>query len=357
VRDLFMLDPAIRYLNHGSFGACPRVVFERYQSWQAQLEREPVDFIARRLPDLLAAARAALASYVGADDEDVAFVPNATTAVNLAARALGLQQGDEVVATDLEYGACDLAWEWHCSRVGARYVRASVDTLFDHVSKRTRAIFASHVTSDTALVLPVEQIVSIARDQGLVTIVDGAHGPGHVDLDLKSLGADFYAGNCHKWLCAPKGAGFLHVRREWQEHVDGAIVSWGYEEPSTFLSRTERQGTRDAAAYLTVPDAIEFVRIHGDRERCVALAREARNELCELLETDPIAPEEMVRQMASVRLPERDPDLSHRLFHEHGIEIPVTRNGDLLRVSIAAYNDHGDIDALLSALSSSALSR
>lgn len=159
-----------------------------------------------------------------------------------------------------------------------------------------------------------------------------------------------HAGTSLKWLCAPKGAGFLHVRPKWQERVDGPIVSWGYEEPSTFVSLTERQGTRDAAAYLSVPAAIAFFREHDLRERCVALARGARRDLCALLGTDPIAPEEMVLQMASVRLPAADPDLSQRLWNDHRIEIPVTRNGELLRISIAAYNTREDVDRLLSAL-------
>jgi isopenicillin-N epimerase len=211
-------------------------------------------------------------------------------------------------------------------------------------------VYVSHITSETGIRLPVEDIVRKARDLGLVTIVDGAHAVAQVDLDLDALGADFYAGNCHKWLCAPKGAGFLHVRPEWQERVDGPIVSWGYEEPSTFVTRTERQGTRDPAAYLSVPAAIAFQREHDVRERCVALAREARRDLCALVRTNPIAPEDMVLQMASVRLPEPDPTLSDRLFDQHRIEIPVSQNGELLRVSIAPYNTREDVDRLLEAL-------
>jgi isopenicillin-N epimerase len=365
VRELLLLDPDVTFLNHGSFGACPRSVFERYQAWQRELEREPVHFIARRLTGLLAEARESLASYLGAAAADVAFVQNATTGVNLAARALELRPGDEVLATDLEYGACDLAWAWVCERVGARYVRAEiplpvagpeqvVEALFARQSERTRAVYLSHVTSETALLLPIEEIVARARAEGLVTIVDGAHAPGHVPLDLEALGADVYAGNCHKWLGAPKGAGFLHVRPEHQGRVDGAIVSWGYLEPAAFQSRVERQGTRDDAAYLTVPDAIAFQREHdwdAVRARCVALAREARRELCDLLGTEPLAPDEMILQMATVRLPQADEGLERRLLDEHRIEAAVRPPAhDLLRISIAAYNDHGDVERLLAAL-------
>ncbi len=345
MKGLFLLDPEVTFLNHGSFGAAPRAVFERYQAWQRELEREPVDFIARRLGPLLAEARGELGDFVGAEADDLTFVQNATTGVNMAARALGLQPGDEVLSTNLEYGACVLTWQRLCT-----FVQADVAELFEHVTERTKAVFVSHITSETALLLPVEEIVAHARSLGLATIVDGAHAVAQVDLDLDALGADFYAGNCHKWLCAPKGAGFLHVRPEWQERVDGAITSWGYEEPTTFISRTERQGTRDSSAYLTVPAAIAFVREHDERRRCVALAREARRDLCDLLGTEPIAPESMVLQMASVRLPEPDTDLNRRLFDEHRIEIPVSDDGTLLRISIAPYNDRADVDRLLEAL-------
>jgi isopenicillin-N epimerase len=352
LRDLFLLDRDVVYLNHGAYGACPRPVFDRYQAWQRELEREPSDFLGRRLPDLLAEARAALGAFVGSPADDLTFVPNATTGVNIAARALDLREGDEVLATDLEYGACDQTWTNICARVGARYVRAPVHELLAHRTERTRAVFLSHVTSETALLLPVERLVAEARAAGLTTVVDGAHAVAQVDLDLAALGADFYAGNCHKWLCAPKGAGFLYVRPEWQERVDGTIFSWGYFEPATFISRTQFQGTRDSAAYLAVPEAIAFVREHDVRDRCVELARAARRELNALLDAEPIAPEEQIVQMASVQLPQADESLSRRLFEEHRIEIPTMgpRRDDLLRISIAMYTSREDVERLLDAL-------
>jgi isopenicillin-N epimerase len=364
VRDLFQLDPDIVFLNHGSFGACPRPVFEAYQDWQRRLERDPVDFIVRRLPGLLAEARAELAGYVGAAPDDLTFVQNAGTGVNVAARSIDLRPGDEVLATGLEYGACDFAWEAICRAAGARYVRAEmplpvgdvVEQLFAQKTVRTRVVYASHITSETGIRLPIEQIVARGRAEGLVTIVDGAHAPAHVPLDLAALGADFYAGNCHKWLCAPKGSAFLHVRREHQPHVDGAIVSWGHREPATFLSRTEEQGTRDESAYLSVPAAIAFQHEHdwdAVRVRCVELCREARRRLCAVLGTEPIAPEEMVLQMASVRIPEGvdGAELGRVLLEEHRIEIPLMRpQQDLLRISVAAYTTRADVDRLLEAL-------
>jgi isopenicillin-N epimerase len=365
LRHEFLLDPGVAFLNHGSFGACPRPVFERYQAWQRELEHEPVNFLARRLPELLDDARGALAGYLGCHAESLAFVPNATTGVNLAARSLDLRAGDEVLATGLEYGACDLAWEWVCRRAGAHYVRVPIplplrdsteliDALFARTSERTRAVFVSHVTSTTALVLPADEILDRARSLGVVTIVDGAHAPAQVPLNLGELGADFYSGNAHKWLCGPKGAGFLHVRPEHRERVDAAIVSWGYTEGRTFSQRIEEQGTRDPAAWLTVPDAIGFQaeRDWDDvRDRCRRLLREARRELCDLLQTEALAPDAMLGQMATVKLPRPAPNLSERLFTRHRVEIPVGGDqDDLMRVSVAAYTTREDIDRLLATL-------
>jgi isopenicillin-N epimerase len=365
LRDEFLLDPDVAFLNHGSFGACPRPVFESYQAHQRDLEWEPIDFLDRRLPAILATARSELARYVNAPPDDLALVTNATTGVNLAARALDLGPGDEILTTDLEYGACDLAWEWLCGRAGATYIRAPiplpltspdqlVEALFARATERTRVIYVSHITSSTALVLPVDEIVSRARELGLITIVDGAHAPAHVPVDVEALGADYYSGNTHKWLMAPKGAGFLHVKPEHQKRVDAAIVSWGYTEGTTFQGRIETQGTRDPAAWLAVPDAIRYQAErdwHGVRERCFELTREARRELCKLLGTDPLAPEAMLGQMASVRLPRPDPGLRDRLFANHRVEIPVTgTDHDLLRISVAAYTTRDDVDRLLAAL-------
>lgn len=366
LRPEFLLDPGVTFLNHGSFGACPRGVFERYQEWQLELERQPVLFLARRHDELLGEARAALGRYVSADPDDLVFVPNATAGVNVAARGLGLEPGDEVLSTDLEYGALDLTWEHVCAELGARYVRTPirlpvesaeeiVDAVWAGVGPRTRVLFLSHHTSGTALTLPVEELCRRARDRGIRTVVDGAHAPGHLPVDLRALDVDYYAGNCHKWLCAPKGAGFLYVRRELQRDVHPLVISWGYDgDDPSFRSRHEQQGTRDPSAYLTVPAAIEWQLAHdwdAVRERCHELARRARNELG----LEPLAPDspDFYRQMVSLRLPEQAPqDLQERLYAEHRIEVPIFEHGAgrLIRASFQGYNGPDDLDRLRTAL-------
>jgi isopenicillin-N epimerase len=366
LRDEFLLDPSVTFLNHGSFGACARSVFERYQAWQLELERQPVLFLGRRIAGLLAEARTTLGAYVGADPEDIVFVPNATTGVNCAAWAVGLQPEDEVLTTDLEYGALDLTWEHVCGDFGARYVRTPirlpvtsseelVEAVWAGVGPRTRVLFISHHTSSTALTLPVAELCARARDADVRTVVDGAHVPGHLPLDLRTLDVDYYAANCHKWLGAPKGAGFLYVRPELQRDIHPLVFSWGYEgDDPSFLSRHEKQGTRDPSAYLTVPAAIEWQREHdwdAVRKRCHELARRAHNELG----LEPVAPDssEFFRQMVTLRLPsDVRPDLQERLYDDHRIEIPVTERGEerFIRASFQGYNDDEDLSRLQNAL-------
>src|SRR5579884_1523084 len=257
LRDRFLLDPDVIFLNHGSFGACPRPVFDVYQQWQRELERQPVAFIGRRKKELLAEARARLGEYVNADPGSLVYVPNATSGLNIVARSLALEPGDEILTTDHEYGALNMTWQRVCAKSGATYIQHPlplpvgspedvVESFWSAVTPRTRVVFLSHVTSPTALILPVAEIVCRARAAGILTIIDGAHAPGHVPLDLTALGADVYAGNCHKWLCSAKGAGFLYVRPEHQDWVESLIVSWGWLGDHTFVSPTRgrRRATR-----------------------------------------------------------------------------------------------------------------
>ncbi|HMA36418.1 MAG TPA: aminotransferase class V-fold PLP-dependent enzyme [Chloroflexia bacterium] len=371
MKELFLLRPDMVFLNHGSFGACPQPVFAVYQQWQRELEAQPVEFLGRRVTDLLATARARLATYVGAGPAELVFVPNATTAINTVARSVRLQPGDAVLATDLEYGAVDRTWQFLCARAGATYVRqpiplpvttpeAVVEALWQGVTPRTRAICLSHITSATALILPVAAICRRARQAGILTIVDGAHAPGQLPLDLAAIGADFYAGNCHKWLCAPKGAAFLYVRPEAQAGLDPLVVSWGWQADGSapFVDVQEWQGTRDIAAYLSVPAAIEFQAAHDwprVRAACHALLQDIRRRLQALTGLPPICPDspQWYAQMASSPLPPCDGRaLQARLWDEARIEVPIGGETPrpLIRVSIQAYNTPADGDALLAAL-------
>ncbi len=374
MRDLFLMRPGVVYLNHGSFGACPRPVFDRYQAWQRELEAEPVEFLGRRFTALMRAAREALAAFVGADPDDLVFVPNATTGLNAVARSLRLEPGDEVLATDHEYGALDRTWTFICERSGARYVRQPVslpvasaeeivDAVWSGVNDRTRVLFLSHVTSSTAIALPVMELVQRARERGILTVIDGAHAPGQIPLDLAALGADFYAGNCHKWMNAPKGSAFLYARAEAQPLLEPLVVSWGWRSdhpgPSRFVDEHEWQGTRDIAAYLSVPAAIEFMREHdwpAVQRACHDIAGAARDRINAITGLAPLTPAggDWFGQMATVALPRCDHEaLQRRLFDEFRIEVPTFawNGGSYLRVSIQAYNDASDVDALVHALS------
>jgi isopenicillin-N epimerase len=367
LRRLFLLRPDVVFLNHGSFGACPRPVFDVYQQWQLELERQPVEFLHYRFAGLMRTAREALAGYLGVDATDVVYVVNATTGLNVVARSLPLKPGDEIVSTDHEYGALDRTWRFVCERRGARYIEARlplplespeqvVDAIWGQVTAKTRVLFLSHITSPTALTFPVEALVRRAREAGILTVIDGAHAPGHIPLNLATLGADFYAGNCHKWMCAPKGSGFLYARREVQSLLSPLVVSWGW--PSGFVDELQRQGTRDVAAFLSVPAAIDFLREHNwpaVQEACHALARTARSALEAESGLPPLSADSRTwyTQMVSVPVPLADAELARtRLWKEFAVEAPVTAwNGrSLVRVSVQGYNTRADVDALVAAV-------
>jgi isopenicillin-N epimerase len=373
LRRRFLLDPDVCYLNHGAFGAAPIPVFEAYQAWQRELELQPTRFLTRALEPALEEARGQLADYVGAGADDLAFVPNATTGVNVVARSIHLEPGDEIVSCDHEYGACDLAWRAACQAAGAVYRKVElplpltpggvVEAVTGAFSARTRALHMSHITSPTAAVLPIERLIAAAADRGILTVVDGAHAPGQIPVDLRALGADVYTGNAHKWLVAPKGAAFLYVHRDQQRWMGSTIVSWGWAEcddlldhaDCSFVHRSAWQGTSDPAAYLSVPAAIAFHREHLEPRRagCVGLAREARMRIAERFGCPPLLAEEMVGQFVACPIPCDDAGALHdRLLEAHAIEVPVFAFGDLIlvRPSFAGYNERADLERLLEAL-------
>ncbi|MGZ4291051.1 MAG: aminotransferase class V-fold PLP-dependent enzyme [Gaiellaceae bacterium] len=348
MKDSFLLDPGIVFLNHGSFGACPRPVFEAYQEWQRELERQPVEFLAleRRFPALLEEARAAIAAYVGAAPGNLVFTPNASSALNAVARSLALQPGDDVLLGDAEYGGMQLLWEFVRRRTGVTLERRPFADL--DPGPRTRVVFCSHIEWSTGRVNDLAPLVARTREAGALLVVDGAHGPGQVELDLETLGADVYAGNCHKWLCAPKGSAFLYARPEAQELIDPMVVSWDWLDGAAFDERHRWQGTRDPSACLAVPAAIAFQEEHdwpAVRARCRDLLDSIE------LPFEPLT-EEFV-QMRGFRVEHPDPpELKRRLYEEHRIEVPVfeTPQGWIMRVSVQAYNDAGDLSALTAAL-------
>ena len=374
LRELFLLDPSITFLNNGSFGACPRPVFEEYQRWQRELEWQPVEFLGRRFNDLMLAARSALGGYLGADADELVYVTNATVGLNIVARSLELQPGDEVLTTDHEYGALDRTWRFLCAKRGAKYLRQPVpvpiasaadvvEAVWSGVTDRTRVLFISHITSATAIIFPIKPLIDRAHERGIITIVDGAHAPGQIDLNLRELGADFYSGNLHKWLMSPKGSAFLYARREMQHLVEPLVVSWGWEAeqpgPSKFVDEQEWTGTRDIAAFLSVPAAIQFQRDYGwprVRRECHELVREARRQVSALTGLPPLTPDEpsWFTQMSALPLPLCDlAALKRRLYDEFRIEIPVVHWNEqhFARISIQGYNTLTDIERLLTALS------
>ena len=343
MRDDFLLDPAVAHLNHGSYGACPRPVREAYQAWQREVEHNPVELIARRLEGLLDGVREELAAYVGADPVDLALEPNVTTGLNAVIRSLRLEPGDEVLTTRHEYGGLLRTWAF----AGASLVAVEPEELASSIGPRTKVLYTSHITSATALRLPVEAACAAAREAGVLSIVDGAHAPGHVPVDVAALGADVYAGNCHKWLCAPRGSGFLWARPEHQGWIEPAVVSWSWVEESTFAQRHTWAGSRDPSVYLAVPAALEYARGIDLAER-----RELADEVAGLVGLPPVAgvPAPLMR---AFELPDGAPeDLQARLFDPHGVEVVVSEweGRRLLRVSVGPYVTRADLERLRDAL-------
>lgn len=373
LRGDFLLDPSVAYLNHGSYGATPAPVFSEYQRWQRELELQPTEFLGRRHDVLMHSARESLAVYLNAEANDLVLTQNVTIAVNIVARSLELGPGDEVLATDHEYGACDRTWRFLSKHRGFTYLHQRIDlplqspeTVVEQfwagVTSRTRVIFISHITSPTAIIFPVKQICARARAAGILTIVDGAHVPGQIPLDLQQLGADFYGANLHKWLCAPKGAGFLWAHPSVQGMLKPLVVSWGYEpvvgSGSRMVDDHEYWGTRDLAAFLSVPAAIRYQAEHdwaARRKACHELLAGALTDAERAASVSCYYPDDAwYAQMACLPLPAGvdAAGIKKCMYDEHRVEAPVISWNDrhLLRLSIQAYNDRSDIERMLGAL-------
>ncbi len=374
LKEYFLIDPDVVFLNHGSFGATPKPVFESYQRWQLELERQPVEFLGRRHNELMRFSRSKLAEYVDTSENNVVYVTNVTVGLNIVARSLTLGPGDEVLATDHEYGALERTWRFLAKERGFTYKSCQislplpsanefVEHFWKSVTPQTRVIFISQIASPTAVIFPVAEICARARSAGILTVIDGAHVPGQLPLALDTLGADFWSGNLHKWLMSPKGSGFLYASPEVQHLLKPLVVSWGYEAevpgPSQFVDYQEWMGTRDPAAFLAVPDAIKFQEDHNwelVREECFNLATYAQEVICDLTGLAALHKPgaRTFRQVVAIPLPANTDvvALKSRLYDEYHIEVPVHAwNGKkMTRVSVQGYNSKEDINRLYQAL-------
>ena len=373
MKDWFLLDPDITFLNHGSYGACSKPVFKEYQDWQQKLENQPVQFMTNQVYSAMEKSRESMSQFVGCDDEELVFFQNPTTAVTNVIYNLDLKPGHEVLMSNHEYGALVRAWKMWEKKTGVKIIQQDIsmpvtteenfiEDFWTGVTDQTKVIFLSHITSSTALIFPIEKIIKMAKEQNILTIIDGAHVPAHIPLNIHELGCDFYTGACHKWLCAPKGSSFLFVKKEHQDWVKPVVVSWGKDgddpTPSEFIQNFQWQGTRDMSAFLTIPTAINFYikEIKPYQAACKKIVQDTYSEFPSVLNTEPISTGiEWLAQLVAHPLPKNIPsNLKKRLWEEYQIEIPVFEwNGqEFVRVSIQVYNTQKDVDLLMSALRS-----
>lgn len=373
MKEHFQLNPAYTFLNHGSFGACPKPVFGSYQSFQREMELDSVQFIQKKFPEYLALAKSSLATFINCGANDFIFTPNPTVAINTIMRSLDLKPGDEILSTNHEYGAMDRTWNFYCKKAGVKYVRQPIslpivskeqilEEFWNGLTDKTKVIFLNQISSTTALIFPVKEICDKARDLGITTIIDGAHVPGHIDLDIANLNPDYYTGTLHKWMLAPKGSSFLYVKRALQNQIDPLVVSWGYESltpgESQFLDYHEYQGTNDNSAFLCTPAVIDFLQENDWKQKSAeakALVLKNYPRFCALMNSKPIAPlsTEFLGQMASVPIQTTKPqELKDLLYDKYKIQVPIMLLNDkvYLRYSINAYNSQADLDVLYQAL-------
>ncbi len=389
-RQFWSIDRTFTFLNHGSFGACPIPVLEVQQQLRQQLESQPLRFFVREYEDLLDAARAKLAAFIGAEAGGLVFVPNATTGVNTVLRSLHFQPGDELLTTNHGYNACRNALQFVADRDRAQVIVAElpfpvhsaaeiVEAVMARVSSRTKLVLLDHVTSASALILPLKALVDRLNALGIETAIDGAHALGMLPLNLTELGATYYAGNCHKWLCAPKGSGFLYVRPDRQMVIRPLTISHGANSTRTDRSRFHLEfdwtGTDDPTAYLCIPKAIDWMGSvveggwDGVMVRNHKMAIAARQLLCQTLNVEPPCPDALLGSMAALPLPDLlrtetppgiyiDP-LQNALFDRFNIEVPVTvlppnsrqsNSVRLLRICAQLYNTWDDYECLVRAL-------
>ena len=373
LKEQFLLNKNITYLNFGAYGACPKPVFDVYQNFQRELEEEPTLFINELGPAYIKKSRESLGNYLNCSADDIVYVTSPSYAVNLIAKSFQIKAGDEVLTTNLEYGPCDKTWKYYCEQNGATYKRIDIqfplkckedflDQFLKGINKNTKLIFVSHLTSSTGIRLPIEEICAIANQLGILIYVDGAHAPGQLPIDLRLLGADIYTGACHKWMLTPKGSSFLYVRNSLQHLFDPLIISWGYKSikpsHSIFLDHHQFQGTRDYSAFLTIPAAIDFMRAFNWKkvsEDSRHLTQSNANRFCELMGTQPLTAisDDFIAQLFSIPINIQNPEKLHDiLYNEYRIQVPVLihEGNSYLRYSIQGFNDQNDLNHLYNAL-------
>ena len=371
MKNQYLLNNNIIFLNHGSFGACPKPVFNEYQQWQSLIESQPVQYFSEDLYNYLRKSREDLSTFISCDVDDIIFIPNPTTAINSIVRSLKFNSGYEILTSNHEYGAMVRAWQYFSKDKGYNLIPFNLklpfttksnflDDFWKGVTNNTKIIFISHITSPTAIIFPIKEICKRAKNEGILTIIDGAHAPGHIDLHISSFDPDIYIGACHKWLSAPKGSSFMYVKKEIQNLIDPLIVSWGKEvdpSPSPFIYENQYQGTRDFSPFLSVSSAIDFQKNNNwdiIKERCRKLTKQTLLSLQDILKTDLLCPvnDNWLAQMASIQLPDIDPrKIKNTLLKNYKIEIPIFQweNNNMLRFSFNAYNDEDDSNALIDA--------
>ena len=368
----FMLDPEIVYLNHGSFGACPKNIFNSLIKYQKLLEFEPVKHLAHDVFEYLEKSRESLGNYINCNKDDVVFSPNPSTALNTVIRSLDLNDGDEILTTNHEYGALDKTWKYICKKTGAKYIQKIIplpleskedfiNNFAEGITKKTKVIFLSHITSPTALIFPVKEICKIAREKNILSIIDGAHAPAQINLDISDINPDIYVGACHKWMCSPKGVSFLFSKKEYQNKIDPLVISWGYEPDkinnNQFIDYHQWQGTRDMSAFLTIPETINFLEKNNWREvtkECYKINLWAKKEINSLLNEEALSTDEFNGQMCSFYYKSKKDliDFNIKFYLKYKIQLPFIEWNDktLFRISIQAYNSKNDINFLLNAL-------
>ena len=340
----------------------------------------PVKFMQEDVYRFLEISRESLSQYVNCDKDDLIYVSNPTHAVGTVIHNISIKPGDEVLSTNLEYGSCDRMWTYESENKGYKYIQADIslpiedkdvflNEFWSFATDQTKYVFISQITSSTGMILPISEIVIEAKKRGIKTIIDGAHVPAHIELDIKELDPDYYTGALHKWLCCPKGISFLYVKKEHQEGIQPMVKSWGWGEeyekfksstqlhsPSRFINVFQWQGTMDMSAFFTVPDAIQFQNEHdwnNVRSRCFDMVIEARNRINDITKLPKICPDSWLGHMATILFPIDDTSsFKKTLYNDYQIEMPVMSHKDhtAFRISIQGYNSDADIDYLINSL-------